>query len=154
MLFVSSISPFINNIPIVAFRVPYVKEWLDEKQLPVSKYIVPLCFATVLSGMITVVGTSSNLLLLGLISEASLPALSYKDFLFLGILVTVIGVIHLRFYISYRYQCNLMVYGPNNYAFTDFFEVGFPLTVLYSTAWILFILVSVLHCFTFVQYLI
>ncbi len=95
MLFVSSISPFINNTPIVAFMVPYVKEWLDNKQLPVSKYMIPLCFATVLSGMITVIGTSSSLLLIGLISEASLPSLSYKDFLFLGILVTITGVIYL-----------------------------------------------------------
>ena len=95
MLFVSSISPFINNTPIVAFMVPYVKEWLDNKQLPVSKYMIPLCFATVLSGMITVIGTSSSLLLIGMINEASLPPLSYKDFLFLGILVTVTGVIYL-----------------------------------------------------------
>lgn len=95
MLFVCSISPFINNTPIVAFMIPYVKEWLDHKQLPVSKYMIPLCFATVLSGMITVIGTSSSLLLTGLISEASLTPLNYKDFLFLGILVTVTGVIYL-----------------------------------------------------------
>ncbi len=101
MLFVCSISPFINNTPIVAFMIPYVKEWLDHKQWPVSKFMIPLCFATVLSGMITVVGTSSNLLLLGLISEASLPPLSYKDFLFLGILVTVTGVIYL-YTLGYR----------------------------------------------------
>lgn len=95
MLSVCSISPFINNTPIVAFMVPYVKEWLDEKQWPVSKYMIPLCFATVLSGMITVIGTSSSLLLIGLISEASLPSLSYKDFLFLGILVAITGGIYL-----------------------------------------------------------
>jgi di/tricarboxylate transporter len=95
MLSVCSISPFINNTPIVAFMVPYVKDWLDDKQLPVSKYMIPLCFATVLSGMITVIGTSSSLLLIGLISEASLPSLSYKDFLFLGILVTITGIIYL-----------------------------------------------------------
>ncbi len=45
--------------------------------------------------MITVIGTSSSLLLIGLISEASLPSLSYKDFLFLGILVTITGIIYL-----------------------------------------------------------
>ena len=95
MFFVSSISPFINNTPIVAFMIPYVKEWLDNRQWPVSKYMIPLCFATVLSGMITVIGTSSSLLLFGLISEASLPLLNYKDFLFLGVLVTVSGLIYL-----------------------------------------------------------
>lgn len=95
MLFVGSISPFINNTPIVAFMIPYVKEWLDKKQWPISKYMIPLCFATVLGGMVTVVGTSSNLLLAGLISEAALPALNYKDFLFLGLLVTITGIVYL-----------------------------------------------------------
>lgn len=95
MLFVSAISPFINNTPIVAFMVPYVKEWLDKKGWPVSKYMIPLCFATVMAGMITVVGTSSSLLLAGLISEAGLPMLNYKDFLFLGLLVTVSGFLYL-----------------------------------------------------------
>ncbi len=95
MLFVSTISPFINNTPIVAFMVPYIKEWLDKKGLPVSKYMIPLCFATVMAGMITVVGTSSSLLLAGLISEAGLPSLNYKDFLFLGLLVTVSGFLYL-----------------------------------------------------------
>jgi di/tricarboxylate transporter len=37
------------------------------------------------------------------------------------------------------YQTNLMVYGPGNYAFKDFFKVGFPLTILYTTTCILFI---------------
>jgi len=37
------------------------------------------------------------------------------------------------------YQCNLMVYGPGNYSFFDFFKIGFPLTLLYSTACIIFI---------------
>ncbi|MEJ7684612.1 MAG: hypothetical protein WKG06_43540 [Segetibacter sp.] len=32
------------------------------------------------------------------------------------------------------YQCNLMVYGPGNYSFIDFFKIGFPLTLLYTAA--------------------
>lgn len=101
ILFLSTISAFINNTPIVAFMVPYVKDWLDEKGWPVSKFMIPLCFATVLGGMITVVGTSSNLLLAGLIHEAGLPMLNYKDFLFLGLLVTVTGLIYL-YTLGYR----------------------------------------------------
>jgi len=37
------------------------------------------------------------------------------------------------------YQCNLMVYGPGNYSFKDFFKIGFPLTILYATTCIIFI---------------
>ncbi|MEO5999423.1 MAG: SLC13 family permease [Chitinophagaceae bacterium] len=92
MLFVSTCSVFINNTPIVAFMIPYVKDWVDRKSLPASKFMIPLSFATVLGGMITVVGTSTSMLLNGLIAESGLTLLNYKDFLFLGLIVTVLGL--------------------------------------------------------------
>jgi di/tricarboxylate transporter len=95
MLFVSSISAFINNTPIVAFMIPYVKSWAERNDLPASKFMIPLSFATILGGMITVVGTSTNLLLIGLIAEAGLPLLHYTDFLFLGLIVAALGITYL-----------------------------------------------------------
>src|SRR4029078_5153086 len=90
MLFVSSCSPFINNTPIVAFMIPYVKYWVNRKGYPASKFMIPLAFATVMGGMITVVGTSTNLLLNGLIAQSNLILLGYKDYRFLGLIVTVL----------------------------------------------------------------
>lgn len=101
MLTVSSISAFLNNTPIVAFMIPYVKEWADRTGNPASKFLIPLSFATILGGMITVIGTSTNLVLSGLIQQYGLPALDFTDFLFLGILVTVIGWVYLYF-IAYK----------------------------------------------------
>lgn len=95
MLFVSSCSAFINNTPIVAFMIPCVKDWVDCKGFPASKFMIPMCFATVLGGMITVVGTSTNLLLNGLIAESGLTLLGYKDFLFLGLIVVILGLIYI-----------------------------------------------------------
>ncbi|MEP7106541.1 MAG: SLC13 family permease [Ferruginibacter sp.] len=95
MLFVSSCSVFINNTPIVAFMIPYVKDWVERKGLPASRFMIPLSFATVLGGMTTVIGTSTNLLLNGLIVESGLTLLSYKDFLFLGLIVTVLGLTYI-----------------------------------------------------------
>lgn len=95
MVFVSSVSPFINNTPIVAFMIPYVKEWVDRRGFPASKFMIPLAFATVLGGMLTVVGTSTNLLLNGLLAESNLPLLHYKDFLFLGVLVLAGGLLYI-----------------------------------------------------------
>ena len=97
MLFVASWSAFINNTPIVAFMIPYVKDWVNLKRLAASKFMIPLCFATVLGGMITVVGTSTNLLLNGLIAESGLHLLGFKDFLFLGLIVAVLGIAYLYF---------------------------------------------------------
>lgn len=95
MLTVSSVSAFLNNTPVVAFMIPYVKDWADRTGHPASKFLIPLSFATILGGMITVIGTSTNLVLSGLIQQYGLPQLSFQDFLFLGIIVTITGWIYL-----------------------------------------------------------
>jgi di/tricarboxylate transporter len=97
MLFVSSISAFLNNTPIVAFMIPYVKDWARKTGNPASKFLIPLSFATILGGMMTVIGTSTNLVLQGLIGEYKLPLLEFQDFLYLGMIVTVIGWAYLYF---------------------------------------------------------
>lgn len=101
MAFVSSVSAFLNNTPIVAFMIPYVKDWAERTGNPASKFLIPLSFATILGGMITVIGTSTNLVLNGLIAEYKLPLLGFYDFIFLGLAVTVAGWIYLYF-IGYR----------------------------------------------------
>jgi di/tricarboxylate transporter len=98
MLMVASLSSLINNTPIVAFMIPYVKEWASQKGFSASKFLIPLSFATMLGGMITVVGTSTNLVLNGLIAQRGLPILGFKDFLLLGTLVTVAGLLFLSFF--------------------------------------------------------
>ncbi len=91
MVTVSSVSAFLNNTPIVAFMIPYVKDWAEKTGRPASKFLIPLSFATVLGGMITVIGTSTNLVLNGLIAEYKLPLLGFQDFFYLGVLVTLMG---------------------------------------------------------------
>ena len=101
MVLVSSVSAFLNNTPIVAFMIPYVKDWSEKTGNPASKFLIPLSFATILGGMITVIGTSTNLVLAGLISEYNLPMLTFQDFLYLGLIVTVLGWIYL-YYVGYH----------------------------------------------------
>jgi di/tricarboxylate transporter len=101
MVMVSSVSGFLNNTPIVAFMIPYVKDWADKTGNSSSKFLIPLSFATMLGGMITVIGTSTNLVLNGLIVEYNLPLLGFTDFLFLGIIVTIVGCFYLYF-IGYK----------------------------------------------------
>jgi di/tricarboxylate transporter len=108
MAFVSTISAFLNNTPIVAFMIPYVKDWSERTGNPASKFLIPLSFATILGGMITVIGTSTNLVLNGLIAEYKLPLLGFEDFVYLGISVTVVGWIYLYF-VGYK----LLPSNPN-----------------------------------------
>jgi di/tricarboxylate transporter len=101
MLTVSPVSAFLNNTPIVAFMIPYVKDWAERTGHPSSKFLIPLSFATILGGMITVIGTSTNLILSGLMAEYNVPLLQFTDFLYLGLIVTVIGWAYLYF-IGYK----------------------------------------------------
>jgi di/tricarboxylate transporter len=101
MAFVSTISAFLNNTPIVAFMIPYVKDWSEKTGHPASRFLIPLSFATILGGMITVIGTSTNLVLNGLISEYHLPLLGFGDFFYLGVIVTITGWAYLYF-IGYK----------------------------------------------------
>jgi di/tricarboxylate transporter len=77
--------------------IPYVKEWAQKTGNPASKFLIPLSFATIVGGMITVIGTSTNLVLNGLIQEYDLPLLAVTDFLYLGIIVTILAWIYLYF---------------------------------------------------------
>lgn len=97
MISVSSVSAFLNNTPIVAFLIPYVREWAAHKGLPASRFLIPLSYATILGGMITVLGTSTNLILAGLMTAHGMPMPSFTDFMYLGLLVTIAGWIYLYF---------------------------------------------------------
>lgn len=108
MLTVSSLSSVLNNTPIVAFMIPYVKEWAQKTGNPASKFLIPLSFATILGGMITVIGTSTNLVLNGLVLQYDLPLLGFRDFFYLGVIVSVAGGLYLYF-IGYR----LLPSNPN-----------------------------------------
>ncbi len=97
MVSVSGVSAFLNNTPIVAFMIPYVRDWAERNNHPGSKFLIPLSFATITGGMITVIGTSTNLILMGLISEYNQPLLVFTDFVYLGIIVTIITWVYFYF---------------------------------------------------------
>ncbi|MDO6439356.1 SLC13 family permease [Cyclobacterium sp. 1_MG-2023] len=101
MLLVSSLSAILNNTPVVAFMIPYVKKWTKTNNFPASKFLIPLSYSTILGGMITVVGTSTNLVLNGLISQFGYPLLGFEDFLYLGVLVASIGMLYLSIASNY-----------------------------------------------------
>ncbi|MEX2569475.1 MAG: SLC13 family permease [Cyclobacteriaceae bacterium] len=98
MVTVGGLSALLNNTPIVAFMIPYVKGWAEKNGYPASKFLIPLSYATILGGMITVVGTSTNLVLNGLISQYGLPLLGFQDFLYIGIGTAILGITYLSLF--------------------------------------------------------
>lgn len=87
------LSAVMNNTPIVALLVPYAYKWSGEHKISPSKVLMPLSFLTILGGMMTAIGTSTNLILNGLATSSSIERLRWDDFLFPGILVFAGGFI-------------------------------------------------------------
>jgi di/tricarboxylate transporter len=67
---VMGISAFLNNTPVVAMFVPVVHDWGKRAGLSPSKLFIPLSYAAVLGGVCTLIGTSTNLVVQGLLIEA------------------------------------------------------------------------------------
>lgn len=66
---VGVMSAFVNNTPIVAMFLPVLSEWSKRYNLSASKLFMPLSFAAILGGLCTLIGTSTNLVVAGLIDE-------------------------------------------------------------------------------------
>ena len=101
MAIVAFFSSFLNNTPVVAFMTPYVYSWSKANGTFPSKYLIPLSYAAILGGMITIIGTSTNLVLNGFLEQNNLPLLHWTDFFYLGVIVTISGMIFL-FFIGYK----------------------------------------------------
>ncbi|KAB2814369.1 SLC13 family permease [Phaeocystidibacter luteus] len=92
---VAALSSVVNNTPIVALMIPYVYDWSRKRSLSPSRFLIPLSYAATLGGTITVIGTSTNLVLNGLLEANNLPKLGFGDFLIPGLIVTGLGVLYL-----------------------------------------------------------
>lgn len=84
---VGPVSAFVPNTPIVAALLPVVEGWCQRRGVSPSKVLLPLSFATVLGGTMTLLGSSVNLLA----SEVS-SKLGYGDFGLFGFTAIGIGV--------------------------------------------------------------
>ncbi|MEZ5566663.1 MAG: SLC13 family permease [Gammaproteobacteria bacterium] len=71
MLPVTAMSAFLNNTPLVAMLVPVVGEWARRSGLSVSKLMIPLSYAAILGGSCTIIGTSTNLIVQGLLLKSN-----------------------------------------------------------------------------------
>ncbi len=72
MLTVGVISAFMNNVGAVAMLLPAVIGISRQTKVPVSKLLIPLAFASLLGGTMTLIGTPANILAAGIVAEAGL----------------------------------------------------------------------------------
>jgi di/tricarboxylate transporter len=95
---VAAVSGFLNNTPVVAMFLPAVIDWARQNRLSVSRLLIPLSYAAILGGTCTLIGTSTNLVVNGLMTaEAGLPSLAMFDITWVGLPAALVGMAYLVF---------------------------------------------------------
>ena len=79
------LSGALNNTPIVAMLIPRVQAWSRQTGIPASKLLIPLSTAAIVGGWLTLIGTSTNIVVHGLMRAEGLPGLSFFDLTWVGV---------------------------------------------------------------------
>ena len=92
MSVVAAASAFLNNTPIVVIFVPHIKAWARRVGLPLRKFLIPLSYAAILGGLCTLIGTSTNLVVHGLLLGAGMEGFSMFELGKVGAPIAIAGI--------------------------------------------------------------
>ncbi len=92
---VTSISAVLNNTAVVIIFAPIIKRWADRVGIPATKFLIPLSYATILGGMCTLIGTSTNMVINALMIKNGYRGFSMFEIGQVGIVIAVVGIIYL-----------------------------------------------------------
>ena len=85
------LSAFMNNTAVVAMLIPAVQDWSKRIRVPASKLLLPLSYAAIMGGTLTLIGTSTNLVVDGLLQSHRDTALHMFELVWLGVPVLLVG---------------------------------------------------------------
>jgi len=94
---ISFMSAFLNNTPIVIIFAPIVKKWAEDLNLSAQKFLIPLSYATILGGVCTLIGTSTNLVVHGLMLDNGFHGFSMFELGMVGIPLSFAGYIYMSY---------------------------------------------------------
>ena len=88
-------SGFLNNTPIVLALTPVIKDWALKRGFSPSKFLIPLSYITIIGGTLTLIGTSTNLIIHGLLISDGKEGYSFFQLAPVGIFILIAGLIYL-----------------------------------------------------------
>ncbi|MGH1377328.1 MAG: SLC13 family permease [Alphaproteobacteria bacterium] len=97
LVFVMVLSAFMNNTPLVIIAIPVMQAVLHSVGTPASRMMMPLSFVAILGGMVTLVGSSTNLLVSSSMVEVGYAPLQFFDFAIPGSILAFVGFLYVIF---------------------------------------------------------
>lgn len=91
---VAVLSSVLNNTPVVVIFIPIMSALAERLHISVSRILIPLSFASVLGGMTTLIGSSTNLLVAGVARDLGLDRIGFFDFIVPGLVLAGVGLIY------------------------------------------------------------
>jgi len=99
MVPVAVMSALLNNTPVVAMFIPAVSDWARKNKLSVSKLMMPLSYAAIVGGTCTLIGTSTNLVVNGmLIAQSGTEGLGMFELAWVGLPATLVTIVYIIFF--------------------------------------------------------
>lgn len=97
MVLIAFISAFINNTPVVAVFIPVIIQVANDSGQNPKKLLIPLSFASIFGGTCTLVGTSTNMLVSGIVEREGLESISMFQLTPIGLIFLTVGVLYMLF---------------------------------------------------------
>ncbi|HUP00782.1 MAG TPA: SLC13 family permease [Gemmatimonadota bacterium] len=91
----AAVSPFLNNTAVVVVFLPVFLAVCQKTGQPPSRALMPLSFAAILGGTITLIGTSTNLIVYGMAQERGFDELTMFSIAPLGLIYLAVGLLYL-----------------------------------------------------------
>jgi di/tricarboxylate transporter len=95
LLAVALMSGFLNNTAVVAIFIPMVMSLCRRLGLSPSKVLIPLSYASILGGTLTLIGTSTNVLVSAILEDSGLPALGMFELGRFGLILLACGLLYI-----------------------------------------------------------
>lgn len=91
----ATISMFINNSPVVAMFTSAVQDWCKRSGFNAANFLLPLSYVSILGGTCSLIGTSTNLVVDGLMRQSGFPGFGLFEIAAVGLPITIVGCIYL-----------------------------------------------------------
>ena len=92
------LSAFINNTPVVIIFIPIIQGIVKNLDYSMGKFLMPLSFAAILGGMVTIVGSSTNLLVSNSLYNYAKIELVFLSLALPGLVIAISGLFYLIFF--------------------------------------------------------